>query len=179
MKTYKNISEYISNYPAPIQASLKKIRSIALKVAPNAEEKIAYGMPTYFRKGNLFHFAAFEKHIGFYPGPDAINAFKPESTKYSPSKGTMQFPFGKPIPFGLITKIMKFRVNENLKKNPDNGLPKISAPAARAFENAKIKTLKDLSKWTEKDLLSLHGVGPHSIPILKKAMKAKGLIFKK
>jgi len=112
----KNIDEYISNFPTNVREILEKIRITIRKAAPRAEEKIGYGIPTFTLKGNLVHFAAFKKHIGFYPTPSGIEQFKQELSVYEGAKGSVQFPLDKPIPYALINKIVKFRVQENLKK---------------------------------------------------------------
>ena len=113
---YTTIEEYISTFPKSIQISLNKLRNVISEVAPNANEAISYGIPTFKLNGNLVHFAGYKNHIGFYPTPSGIEAFKDELTSYKLSKGTIQFPIDKPIPFDLIRKIVEFRVNENLKK---------------------------------------------------------------
>ena len=110
------IDEYISNYPKSVQAKLKKVRAVIKSVAPSAIEKMAYGIPTFFLNGNLVHFAGYEKHIGFYPTPSAIIEFKKELTSFKTTKGTIQFPLDKPIPFDLIKRITKWRVKEVSKK---------------------------------------------------------------
>ncbi len=180
MKSYKTIDEYIKNSPKEVQPILQKLRATIKKAAPDAEEKIAYGIPTFFLGKNLVHFGAYKSHIGFYPAPSGITAFKKELSQYESGKGTIKFPLDKPLPFALITKIVRFRVTENTAKYmPKSEFPKISAPANRALANAQIKTLKDLSKWSEKELLALHGIGPSAIPPLKTALKARGLSFKK
>ncbi|MFS0821724.1 iron chaperone [Bacillus sp. 1P02SD] len=112
----KSIDEYILQYPQEIQETLKTIRKVIKESAPNAEEKISYRMPTFVSNGNLVYFAAFKKHIGFYPTSSGINAFKEELSGYKTSKGAVQFPIGKPIPYELISKIVKFRVDENKSK---------------------------------------------------------------
>ncbi|HSY19992.1 MAG TPA: DUF1801 domain-containing protein [Candidatus Acidoferrales bacterium] len=112
----KDMDEYIGNFPKDVREILEKIRITIRKAAPRAEEKIGYGIPTFTLKGNLVHFAAFKKHIGFYPTPSGIGQFKQELSVYEGAKGSVQFPLDKPIPFGLINKIVKFRVQENLKK---------------------------------------------------------------
>jgi uncharacterized protein YdhG (YjbR/CyaY superfamily) len=112
----KDIDEYIGNFPNDVREILEKIRITIRKAAPLAAEKIGYGIPTFTLKGNLVHFAAFKKHIGFYPTPSGIEQFKRELSVYEGAKGSVQFPLDKPIPFGLISKIVKFRVQENLKK---------------------------------------------------------------
>lgn len=110
------IDEYIAYFPENVQKLLKKIRSIIKKAAPAAEEVISYAIPTFRLNGNLVHFAAYKNHIGFYPAPSALVAFKDELKAYSTSKGAIQFPLDKPLPVELLTKIVKFRVEENLKK---------------------------------------------------------------
>jgi uncharacterized protein YdhG (YjbR/CyaY superfamily) len=110
------IDEYIATFPADIQSILQKIRATIRKAAPQAEETINYQMPTFKLHGNLVHFAAFKNHIGFYPTPSGIEKFKKDIEKYEWAKGSVQFPLDKPIPYGLIVKITKFRVKENLAK---------------------------------------------------------------
>jgi len=113
------IDEYVTTFPQDIQEILNKIRSVIKSAAPQAEEKISYQMPTFFLKGNLVHFAAHKKHIGFYPTPSGIDEFKNELSVYSFSKGAVQFPLGKPIPYDLIARIVRFRAGENLRKAED------------------------------------------------------------
>lgn len=110
----KSIDEYISAFPKETQDLLNKICAAIQKAAPKAVVKISYGIPTFVLNGNLVHFAAYKNHIGFYPAPSGIIAFKKELSDYKYSKGAVQFPIEKPIPFSLITKIVKFRVKENL-----------------------------------------------------------------
>lgn len=114
--TPKDIDEYIASYPEDVQEILGKIRATIRKAAPDAGEKISYGMPTFTLKGNLVHFAAFKKHIGFYPIPSGIEEFKDELSVYKQGKGSVQFPLDEPIPYELISRIVEFRVKENLKK---------------------------------------------------------------
>ena len=101
----KNIDDYIAGFPNDVQEILEKIRMTIRKAAPDAEETIKYQMPTFTLKGNLVHFAAYKKHIGFYPAPTGIEKFKNELSIYGSAKGTLKFPLDKPIPFGLISKI--------------------------------------------------------------------------
>jgi len=112
----KTIDEYIAGFPADIQKILQKIRMTIHKAAPDAQEKISYQMPTFYLKGNLVHFAAFQEHIGFYPVPSGIEKFKKELSVYKQGKGSVQFPLDQPMPYDLISKIVKFRVKENLAK---------------------------------------------------------------
>jgi uncharacterized protein YdhG (YjbR/CyaY superfamily) len=120
----KNIDEYIAGFPPEIQEKLEKIRATIRKAAPAAEEAIKYMMPTFTLKGNLVHFAAFKNHIGFYPAPKGIEAFKEELAGYEGGKGTIQFPLDKPIPYALIGKIVKFRVQDNLERAAAKGKKK-------------------------------------------------------
>lgn len=112
----KNIDEYIAGFPIEIQEILEQIRQTIKKAAPNAEEKISYAIPTFTLNGNLVHFAAFKNHIGFYALPSGNEAFQKELSIYKSGKGSIQFPLDKPIPLDLITKIVNFRVKENLEK---------------------------------------------------------------
>lgn len=113
---YKSIDEYISSFPEHIQEKLTELREAIREEAPEAQEKISYQMPTFYLNGNLVHFAAYSKHIGFYPTPSGIEAFKSELSKYKSAKGSVQFPMEEPLPIELIKKIVKFRVEESLKK---------------------------------------------------------------
>jgi len=110
------IDEYIKKAPIEVQSKLKEIRKIIKETASMAAEKISYGMPTFYLNGNLVHFAAFSKHIGFYPGPSGIEKFKDELSGYKTSKGAIQFPLGEELPLELIQRIVLFRIEENLKK---------------------------------------------------------------
>jgi uncharacterized protein YdhG (YjbR/CyaY superfamily) len=112
-----NIDEYIGMYPKEIQEMLQSIRRTIKKAAPSAEEAISYQIPTFKLNGNLVHFAAFKNHIGFYPASSGIQAFKQELSAYKLSKGTVQFPIDKKLPLGLISKIVKYRVQENYSKS--------------------------------------------------------------
>jgi uncharacterized protein YdhG (YjbR/CyaY superfamily) len=112
---FNSINEYIATFPEEIQKILEELRATIKAAAPDAEEKISYQMPTFALHGNLVHFAAFKKHIGFYPTPSGIQAFKKELSIYEGAKGSIKFPIEKPLPLELISKIVKFRVAENLK----------------------------------------------------------------
>lgn len=114
--TYESMDHYISTFPADIQEILESIRWVIREAAPEASEKISYQMPTFWQQGNVVHFAVFKNHIGFYPAPSGILEFEQELAPFIAGKGTIQFPIGKPIPYDLITKIVKFRVAENIAK---------------------------------------------------------------
>ncbi|HTX79709.1 MAG TPA: DUF1801 domain-containing protein [Longilinea sp.] len=115
-KTPKDIDTYIAAFPSDIQSVLLQIRKTIREAAPEATEKISYQIPTFYLKGNLVHFAAFKDHFAFFPTSSGVEKFKDELSGYKLSKGTIQFPLGKPIPYDLITKITKFRVEENLER---------------------------------------------------------------
>ena len=108
-----NIDGYIASFPREVQKILEELRTTIRNAAPEAEETISYGIPTFTLNGNLVHFAAYKNHIGFYPSPGGIEAFKKELSVYEGAKGSVQFPIKEPLPLGLVTKIVKFRVKEN------------------------------------------------------------------
>ena len=118
MKTLaaKNVDEYVAAQPKAVQQVLNKLRSTIKAVAPKAEEVISYQMPAYKYYGMLVYFAVWPNHIGFYPTPGGIEAFKKELADYEMSKGTVKFPLDKTIPYSLISKIVKYRVKENETK---------------------------------------------------------------
>ncbi|MGZ8518121.1 MAG: iron chaperone, partial [Chitinophagaceae bacterium] len=113
----KDIDEYTAGFPEDIQEILQKIRMTIREAAPEAEEAIKYQIPTFTLNGNLVHFAAYKNHIGFYPTPSGIEAFKKELSIYEGAKGSVQFPVDKPLPLDLVTRIVKFRVKENAEKS--------------------------------------------------------------
>jgi uncharacterized protein YdhG (YjbR/CyaY superfamily) len=119
--TPQTIDEYIAGFPPDVQEILQKIRMTIRQAVPDAEETIKYRMPTFTLHGNLVHFAAFKKHIGFYPVPTGIEQFKDELSTYKGGKGSVQFPLDQPIPFDLISRIVKFRVKENLERAQTKG----------------------------------------------------------
>jgi len=113
---FTTMDEYIVSFPKDVQAILENMRRVIREAAPQAEEAISYGIPTFKLNGNLVHFAAFKNHIGFFPTSTPIVAFKKELSSYKQSKGTVRFPLDQPIPFDLVKKIVKFRVKENRDK---------------------------------------------------------------
>ena len=112
---FKTVDEYLSVQPENIRAILQKLRDTIKKSAPQAEELISYNLPAFKLQGMLVYYAAFKEHIGFYPTPSAIEAFKKELSSYKGAKGSVQFPIDKPLPLNLVTKIVKYRVKENLE----------------------------------------------------------------
>ena len=114
-KSIQTIDEYIAQFSPEIQEKLNALRKVIKECAPEAKEKISWGMATFDYHGNLVHFASFKKHIGFYPSPSGVEVFKDKLTGYITSKGAIQFPVEEPIPFELVKEIVKYRVQENLK----------------------------------------------------------------
>jgi uncharacterized protein YdhG (YjbR/CyaY superfamily) len=110
----KTIDEFIHTFPLATQKILKKLKETIHKAAPKATEAISYGIPTFKMKGNLVHFSGYKTHIGFYPGPQAITAFKKELSAYKQSRGAVQFPLDAPIPWGLVRKIVQYRVKASM-----------------------------------------------------------------
>ncbi|BDA80294.1 hypothetical protein LPTSP3_g32240 [Leptospira kobayashii] len=113
---FKTVDEYIKSFPEDTQKILSQMRTLVKNLAPDAKEKISYNMPAFELNGILIYYAAYKKHFGFYPTSNVIETFKDELLSYKFSKGAIQFPLDKPLPKGLITKIVKFRIKENLKK---------------------------------------------------------------
>ena len=113
---FKSVDEYVASFPADIRESLGRIRAAVRVAAPGAGEKISYGIPTFTLNGNLVHFAAFADHISFFPTSSGVRAFRRELKPYALGKGTIRFPLGRPLPLGLIKRIVRFRMAENTKK---------------------------------------------------------------
>lgn len=114
--TFKNIDEYIALQTPELQILLEQMRQTIKKAAPEAEEVISYNMPAFKYHGILVYFAAYKNHIGFYATPTGHSEFKEELSVYKQGKGSVQFPLNQPLPLDLISKIVKFRLTENLKK---------------------------------------------------------------
>lgn len=177
--------KYFLTFPPATQKLLHQVRATILKAAPGAVEAMKYGIPTLILTGkNLVHYAAFEKHIGFYPTPTALEEFKEELSKFKSSKGAVQFPLDKAMPVVLISKMVKFRVGEISEKagkkkpaaDPFSSLP---AHLKRALVAAGITDLVMLSKHTQQEILSLPGMGTSSMPALKKSLTSQKLEFLK
>jgi len=113
---FKTVDEYIGTFPVATKKIMQQVRKTIIDAAPEAEEVISYNMPAYKQEGMLVFFAAYKEHIGFYPTPGGIEAFKKELSVYNSAKGSVQFPIDTPMPLALITKIVKYRVKENQEK---------------------------------------------------------------
>lgn len=110
------IDEYITPFPADVQAILQRMRQTIHDAAPTVEEAISYGIPTFKLNGNLVHFAAYKKHVGFYPAPSGIEAFREELSPFEVSTGTIKFPLDQPIPYDLVRRITAYRAAEQQNK---------------------------------------------------------------
>ncbi len=121
-KTPTTIDEYIAAFPEDVQAILNRMRQTIREAAPDATEAISYQMPTFRLNGNLVHFAAFRRHIGFYPAPTGVEAFLAELAPYKASKGAIQFPLDQPIPYDLVRRITEHRARENREKASQRGV---------------------------------------------------------
>ena len=115
-RPFKTMDEYINTFPEDVQRILNELRQTIKEAAPEAEETINYQIPTFSLNGNLVHFAAFENHIGFYPTPSGMEAFKKELSSYKGAKGSVQFPIDQPLPLPLIRRIVEYRVKENVER---------------------------------------------------------------
>ena len=124
------VDEYIASLPPAVRARLSKVRATIRRYAPNAEERVSYGIPTFFLDGNLVHFAAFARHVGFYPGPSGIAAFKDALSRYKSAKGSVQFPHDEPLPLDLIGDIVTFQVAESTA-------PKAKRPRGKAKRDTR------------------------------------------
>ena len=114
--SYKTIDEYIAGFPVEVQAILEQLRATIRTAAPEATETINYQIPTFQLHGNLVHFAAYKNHIGFYPAPSGLAAFREELSAYEGAKGSVKFPLDQALPFDLIGRIVHYRVQENQEK---------------------------------------------------------------
>lgn len=115
------VDEYIESFPADVQEKLQRIRQIIREAVPEAQETIKYKMPTYTLSGNLIYFAAFKKHISIFPAPDGDDEFNAELAAYKAEKSTIQFPIDKPIPYDLITRIVRYRLQDHLARRAAKG----------------------------------------------------------
>lgn len=113
---FTTIDEYVATFPPDVQKVLQEVRSTIRRAAPDAVETVKYGIPTFVQGENLVHFGGFKTHVGFYPSPSGIEAFKNDLSAYEGAKGSVQFPLDKPMPLRLIARIVKFRVKEVQQK---------------------------------------------------------------
>jgi uncharacterized protein YdhG (YjbR/CyaY superfamily) len=128
MDKHIDVDSYIATFPDDVQQKLQQLRKTVLATAPQARETIGYGMPTFILEGNLIHFAAFKNHIGLYPGPSVIEAFKNALSGYKLSKGTVQFPLDQPLPLETIIGIVRLGIENNMAKAAKKKMDKKLAP---------------------------------------------------
>lgn len=114
----EDIDAYIQAQREEVRPLLQEVRAVIHAAAPEATERMSYAIPTFFLNGNLVHFAAFTNHIGLYPGAEGIATFAEELSRYKYAKGSVQFPLSEPLPFDLITRIVRFRAEQNRAKKP-------------------------------------------------------------
>ena len=129
-ETVTTIDDYIAGHPPKIRARLAAMRRTIRKHAPEAEEKISYRIPTFYLGGNLVHFAAFNRHVGFYPGAAGIAAFQDALAPYKSAKGSVQFPHDEPLPLELVAEIVRFRVAQQASRPAGRGQKRPSKASA-------------------------------------------------
>jgi uncharacterized protein YdhG (YjbR/CyaY superfamily) len=138
------IDGYIGGHPPEIRARLRAMRATIRQHAPDAEERISYRMPTFYLGGNLVHFAAFDRHVGFYPGPTGIAAFEKALAGYKSAKGSVQFPHDEPLPLGLVADIVRFRVAEQATRHATKKRTHLARAAPHNGSHMPTKTTLDL-----------------------------------
>jgi uncharacterized protein YdhG (YjbR/CyaY superfamily) len=182
------VEEYLSRLPKDVRSSFERIRRTVKKIAPDATERISYGMPTFFVEKALLGYAAHAKHCSIFPWSGlTLRAFRSDLEGFSTSAGTVRFTPDRQIPTLLLKRIISARLLEirsgmtrNDVKRSANSLPdRLGAPAQRALSGAHIASLKDLQKWREEDVAKLHGLGPKTLTALRAAMKSAGMSYKK
>lgn len=109
---FSTVEEYIAGYSGEVRLRMETLRRMILESSPKITEKISWGMATFVLNGNLVHFSGEKRHLGFHPSPSAINAFQDRLDGYQYSKGTIQLPYDKPMPYGLLQEIVMFRIRE-------------------------------------------------------------------
>jgi len=176
VRNVRSIDEYIRRFPKSTQKVLRQMRRTIQAAAPEAEETIKYGIPTFWLNGNLVHFGGFEHHVSFFPTSSPMKPFKAELTRYETSRGTIRFPVDKPLPLSLIRKIVRFRVGQMVPPNP---IAALAAPAQRALGRAGITSVQQLSRKTEPQIAGLHGVGPGALKQLRLLLRQSGMKFRR
>lgn len=171
------VDTYIAGFEPEVQQILETIRAMVREEAPETTERMCMGIPTFDMNGKWFvHYAAFPKHIGFYPQPAGMVAFADKLAGYKTSKGSVQFPLNKPIPFDLIREMIRQRAKvsraENVVTPFEAMLKKLSKPAARAIEGQGITELAQLAKCSDEEMLSWHGLGKAALPVIRAALEA-------
>jgi uncharacterized protein YdhG (YjbR/CyaY superfamily) len=172
----KSVDQYIRSFPKSTQKLLRQMRRTIRDAAPEAEETIKYGIPTFYLHGNLVHFGGFENHVSFFPTSLPMKVFKAELSQYETSTGTVRFPIDRPLPLSLIRKIVRSRVGQVVPPDPFAAL---AAPAQRALRRVGITTVEQLSRKTERQIAELHGMGPSTLRKLRVLLRSNGKRFKR
>lgn len=170
------IDAYIAGYSGEVRERLETLYALIREEAPQTTQRICMSMPTFDLGGKWFvHFAGYDKHIGFYPQPDGIEAFKEQLSGYKTAKGSVQFPNNKPMPYDLIREMIRYKLAAYEKANARTPLEalleKLSKPAARAIQNEGITELSQLAGYSDAELLSWHGLGKASLPVIRAALE--------
>lgn len=182
------VDEYLSRQPKEVRAAFERIRRTVKTVAPDATERISYGMPTFFVEKALLGYAAHAEHCSIFPWSGlTLKGFREELKDFSTAAGTVRFTPDHQIPAALLKRIVTARLHEIRSgmtrddvKRSAYALPEgLGAPAERALSSARITTLKDLKKWREADVAELHGIGPKALKGLLAALKNAGMSYKK
>ncbi len=190
-------AEYIAQFPLPVRTHLKELRALIRKLAPQAKERISYGIAAFEWNGPLVYIAGFKNHVSFFPTSSGVSPFKSELKGFKTSRGTIQFPLDQPLPLRLISQIVHYRMKElrhprtgrglcdadAVKKFDTSGLSEefsvLAKPAQRALVNAGVLTVVALSKKSEAEVRAFHGMGPKAVVELKLILKSHGRKFPK
>lgn len=175
-----DVLKYIEQFPPKTRKMLKDLRKIIRQVMPDtAEERISYNIPTFYLKKNIVHYAAYNNHIGMYPIPKGDDTFKEMIKPYHKGKGTLHFSLEEELPVAIIKAVVLWQMKElNISAFASNEFSFLAAPAQRALEREKIKSLKALSEYTIDEIAALHGIGNSALTQLKEKMLELGLTFK-
>lgn len=174
------VDEYIQQFPPKTRRLLKELRATIKQVLPDTvTEKISYGIPTFFLKKNIVHYAGYENHLGMYPVPKGDEIFQESIKPYVKGKGTLRFSLEEELPKTIIKAVVLWQMKElNISAFASNEFSFLAAPAQRALEQAKIKTLKQLSEYTVAEIAALHGIGRTALHLLEEKLLENGLSFK-
>lgn len=179
----KKVDEYIASFGEPLRTRLKEMRRIIRRAVPEASEVFSNDMPGYVLYDSLVWFAGLEQKAAFYPrGYHFKKVYAAELVGYETPKGAILFPSNAALPARLITKIVTDRANENrlIAKPFPAGFPeKLSAPVKRALAVAEITSLETLARYSEAEILDLHGIGPKDLPLLRTALQKADLFFRR
>jgi uncharacterized protein YdhG (YjbR/CyaY superfamily) len=194
MKKVKSVAEYFASIPPQSRKTLNKLRKTIKAVVPGAIEVMYYQLPSFRHGRALVAYGAFSDHCSFFPLSAAIvERFRHELSQFNTSRGTIRFPVDKPLPSSVVRKIVRARIEQNQERERDrrradakrhppatgkSSFPEgLARPAQRALAQAGILNLKQLAKWNERDVRSLHGIGPNAFLVLRKSLTSHGLRF--